>query len=62
VHRRPAVEPGLTGLWQVSGHSALPREETVKLDLHHVENRSICLDVMILLRTLSTVCRASGAY
>ncbi|OLB77961.1 MAG: UDP-phosphate galactose phosphotransferase, partial [Actinobacteria bacterium 13_2_20CM_2_71_6] len=62
VRRRLAVKPGLTGLWQVSGRSDLPFDEAVKLDLRYVENWSFSLDLMILLRTLSAVCRASGAY
>jgi lipopolysaccharide/colanic/teichoic acid biosynthesis glycosyltransferase len=40
----------------------LPFEEAVKLDLRYVENWSFSLDLMILLRTLSAVCRPSGAY
>jgi len=62
VRRRLAVRPGLTGLWQVSGRSDLPFTEAVKLDLRYVENWSFSLDLVILLRTLSAVCRASGAY
>jgi lipopolysaccharide/colanic/teichoic acid biosynthesis glycosyltransferase len=62
VRRRLAVKPGLTGLWQVSGRSDLSWEEAVRLDLRYVENWSFSLDVVILLRTLSAVCRASGAY
>src|SRR5437763_1977312 len=62
VRRRLAVRPGLTGLWQVSGRSDLPFTEAVKLDLRYVENWSLSLDLVILLRTLSAVCRASGAY
>ena len=62
VRRRLAVRPGLTGLWQVSGRSDLPFAEAVKLDLRYVENWSFSLDLVILLRTLSAVCRASGAY
>jgi exopolysaccharide biosynthesis polyprenyl glycosylphosphotransferase len=62
VRRRLAVKPGLTGLWQVSGRSDLPWEEAVRLDLRYVENWSFSLDLVILLRTLTAVCRASGAY
>jgi lipopolysaccharide/colanic/teichoic acid biosynthesis glycosyltransferase len=62
ARRRLAVRPGLTGLWQVSGRSDLPWEEAVKLDLRYVENWSFSLDLVILLRTLVAVCRASGAY
>ncbi|WP_249714063.1 exopolysaccharide biosynthesis polyprenyl glycosylphosphotransferase [Rhizomonospora bruguierae] len=60
--RRLAVKPGLTGLWQVSGRSDLPWEEAVRLDLWYVENWSLSLDVVILLRTLTAVARGSGAY
>jgi exopolysaccharide biosynthesis polyprenyl glycosylphosphotransferase len=60
--RRLAVKPGLTGLWQVSGRSDLPWEEAVRLDLRYVENWSLSLDMVILLRTLTAVARASGAY
>jgi lipopolysaccharide/colanic/teichoic acid biosynthesis glycosyltransferase len=60
--RRLAVPPGMTGLWQVSGRSDLPWEEAVRLDLRYVENWSLSLDLVILLRTLSAVLRSSGAY
>jgi exopolysaccharide biosynthesis polyprenyl glycosylphosphotransferase len=60
--RRLAVPPGMTGLWQVSGRSDLPWEEAVRLDLRYVENWSLSLDLVILLRTLSAVVRSSGAY
>jgi exopolysaccharide biosynthesis polyprenyl glycosylphosphotransferase len=62
MRRRLVVNPGLTGLWQVSGRSDLSWEETVRLDLRYVENWSFSLDLVILLRTLSAVCRSSGAY
>ncbi len=62
MRRRLAVRPGLTGLWQVSGRSDLPFDEAVKLDLRYVENWSFSLDLVIMLRTLAAVCRASGAY
>lgn len=60
--RRLAVRPGLTGLWQVSGRSNLSWEETVRLDLHYVDNWSFGLDVAILLRTARAVLGHSGAY
>ncbi len=62
MRRRLAVRPGMTGLWQVSGRSDLSFEEAVRLDLRYVENWSFSLDLVILLRTLAAVCRASGAY
>lgn len=62
VRRRLVVRPGITGLWQVSGRSALPWEETVRLDLHYVENWSLALDLQILWKTVSAVVRGHGAY
>ena len=62
VRRRLLVKPGLTGLWQVSGRSDLPWEESVRLDLYYVENWSIGLDLLIILRTVWAVIRCRGAY
>jgi len=62
ARRRLAVKPGMTGLWQVSGRSDLPWEEAVRLDLRYVENWTLSLDLVIMLRTLTAVSRGSGAY
>jgi exopolysaccharide biosynthesis polyprenyl glycosylphosphotransferase len=62
ARRRLAVKPGMTGLWQVSGRSDLTWEDAVRLDLRYVENWSLSLDLVILLRTLSAVTRGAGAY
>ncbi|WP_433214554.1 sugar transferase [Dactylosporangium sp. CS-047395] len=62
ARRRLAVRPGMTGLWQVSGRSDLSWDEAVRLDLQYVENWSLSLDLVILLRTLSAVTRGAGAY
>jgi exopolysaccharide biosynthesis polyprenyl glycosylphosphotransferase len=62
VSRRLLVKPGLTGLWQISGRSDLPWEETVRLDLRYVENWSLALDALILWKTGRAVLSASGAY
>lgn len=62
MHRRLAVRPGMTGLWQVSGRSDLPWEEAVRLDLRYVENWTLSLDLVILLRTVTAVWRGAGAY
>lgn len=60
--RRLAVLPGLTGLWQVSGRSDLSWEESVRLDLHYVDNWSWALDLRILARTIGAVLSHRGAY
>ncbi|HEY9475678.1 MAG TPA: sugar transferase [Mycobacteriales bacterium] len=58
---RLLVRPGITGLWQVSGRSRLSWPETVRLDLYYVQNWSIGLDLLILLRTAGAVFRGTGA-
>jgi lipopolysaccharide/colanic/teichoic acid biosynthesis glycosyltransferase len=62
AHRRLAVKPGLTGLWQVSGRSDLSWEDSVRLDLRYVENWSLALDAMILWKTVFVVAKGNGAY
>ena len=52
VHRRFMVNPGITGLWQVSGRSTLSWEESVRLDLSYVENWTLVGDLTIVLKTL----------
>jgi lipopolysaccharide/colanic/teichoic acid biosynthesis glycosyltransferase len=58
---RQTVVPGMTGLWQVScrsdGDAALLRA----LDTFYVRNRSLALDVYILLRTVGVVIAGRGA-
>jgi lipopolysaccharide/colanic/teichoic acid biosynthesis glycosyltransferase len=56
-----SVKPGLTGLWQVSGRSLLPYEERVRLDMYYIDNRSIWLDLKILLKTPWVVIKGDGA-
>jgi len=51
VHRRFMVKPGITGLWQISGRSALSWEESVRLDLSYVENWTLIGDIVILFKT-----------
>jgi exopolysaccharide biosynthesis polyprenyl glycosylphosphotransferase len=62
VRRRLLVKPGLTGLWQISGRSDLSWDESVRLDLHYVENWSLALDLLILWKTAFAVLSRRGAY
>ena len=62
VRRRLLVKPGLTGLWQVSGRANLSWEESVRLDLHYVDNWSVGLDLAVLAKTCVSVLRGEGAY
>jgi exopolysaccharide biosynthesis polyprenyl glycosylphosphotransferase len=62
VRRRLLVKPGMTGLWQVSGRADLSWEESVRLDLHYVENWSVALDALVLWKTMAAVIHGRGAY
>ena len=60
--RRLSVKPGLTCLWQVSGRNEISDfKEWVRLDLEYIDNWSIWLDMLILLRTIPAVISAAGA-
>ena len=49
--RRCEVTPGLTGWAQVNGNALLGEQDKFALDLWYIANRSLRLDVMILIRT-----------
>jgi exopolysaccharide biosynthesis polyprenyl glycosylphosphotransferase len=57
--RRHLVKPGMTGLWQVSGRDKQAWDDAVRLDLYYVENWSLSMDLVILLRTAVAVFRGS---
>lgn len=53
--RRHEVLPGITGWAQINGRNAISWEEKFTLDVWYVDNRSLWLDVKILLMTLMKV-------
>lgn len=59
--RRLLVQPGVTGLWQVSGRSALTMRQALELDLEYVERRRLALDLTILLLTVPALLGRSSA-
>jgi len=58
--RRHDVRPGMTGLTQVTGRNALPWSEKFALDVKYVDERSLRLDLSLLLATIPIVLRRSG--
>jgi exopolysaccharide biosynthesis polyprenyl glycosylphosphotransferase len=58
------LKPGMTGLWQVLGRSAIPFEEMVKLDYLYVTTWSLTGDLKLLLQTIPAIARGEreGAY
>jgi exopolysaccharide biosynthesis polyprenyl glycosylphosphotransferase len=59
---RRRVKPGLTCLWQISGRSEIAYDEWVELDLYYIQNRSLLLDLMIMVQTIPAVLSGRGAY
>ncbi|MFA6097846.1 MAG: sugar transferase [Candidatus Paceibacterota bacterium] len=45
------IKPGITGMGQVSGSSDLDFEREAKLDIYYIENWSLFLDLIILVKT-----------
>ncbi len=55
-------QPGLTGLWQVSGRNKLSFDGRLKLDAWYMKNWSLWLDLVMLLKTVRVVLKRDGAY
>jgi len=60
--KRLSIRPGITGVWQVAGRSAVSFEDMVLLDLYYIYNRNILMDMNILYETIFTVLEKRGAY
>jgi exopolysaccharide biosynthesis polyprenyl glycosylphosphotransferase len=60
--KRLEVLPGITGIWQTSGRSDLSFNDMVRLDIYYIENWSLWLDIVLLLRTIPAVISGRGAY
>jgi len=56
-----AVEPGITGLWQVSGRNELDFKTRVDIDVWYTRNWNLWLDLVILVKTIKVVLFRSGA-
>lgn len=56
-----SVQPGLTGLWQVSGRSDCSYVNRVALDSRYVSEWRLLLDIEILARTVPAVLLQKGS-
>lgn len=56
------VEPGITGIWQVSGRSEITYEDRVRFDMYYIRNWNIWLDLQLLWQTIPAVLKGRGAY
>lgn len=56
-----SVRPGVTGIWQVSGRSEVNFDKRITLDAYYVRNKSLWLDLSIILRTPWAMISGKGA-
>ena len=62
-YKRISMKPGITGIWQTSGRNKITDfEDIVKMDVEYIENWTLMLDCVLLLKTLKVVFKKSGAY
>jgi len=59
---RLQVKPGLTGWAQVNGGYELDPAEKLEYDLYYIENRSIWMDIKIMLNTVKVILTGKGAW
>ncbi len=60
--RRLSVQPGCTGLWQVSGRSEVGFKDMVVLDLYYTENASPWFDLQLILKTVPVMLFGRGGH
>lgn len=56
-----SAKPGITGYWQVSGRSEVNFDKRIKMDADYVRQKSIVLDLLILLRSPWAMISGRGA-
>jgi lipopolysaccharide/colanic/teichoic acid biosynthesis glycosyltransferase len=59
--RRLSMKPGITCLWQVGGRSDVDFVDWMLLDLKYIDEWSLWLDLLVLLKTIPAVLFRRGA-
>jgi exopolysaccharide production protein ExoY len=62
IHDYCSVNPGITGLWQVSGRNDVSYRRRVALDVTYARSKSFLLDLKILAATVPAVLLRRGSY
>ena len=64
INKVLSIQPGLTGLWQVSGRNDIPYPQRVQIDVYYVNYRNLLLDLWIIIKTFGVVIfpNNNGAY
>jgi exopolysaccharide biosynthesis polyprenyl glycosylphosphotransferase len=61
-HRRISIRPGITGIWQTSGRNEVKDfDKIVQMDIQYIENWSLALDVILILKTAKVLVSKTGA-
>ncbi len=59
--RRLSMKPGITCIWQISpNRNDVSFEDWMKMDLEYIDNWSLRLDFVVILKTIRTMLRADG--
>lgn len=56
-----SAKPGITGYWQVSGRSEVNFDKRIKMDADYVRQKSVILDILILLKSPWAMISGRGA-
>lgn len=60
--RRLEVRPGIAGLAQVNGNTAISWQERIRYDVYYVDHMSLGLDLLILFKTALTIVLGERAF
>ncbi|MCM3597507.1 sugar transferase [Metabacillus idriensis] len=60
--QRLLVVPGCTGIWQVSARNSVGFKEMVEMDLYYIKNKSISLDLLVILKTIGVLFGSKNAF
>lgn len=55
-----SVKPGLTGNWAINGKNNLTYDERIKYELYYINNKSITLDLKIILKTIIVIIKGEN--
>jgi len=58
--RRLEVKPGLTGWAQINGRNSISWEKKFEYDVWYIDNRSLKLDFIIIIKTIGQVIKGKG--
>lgn len=60
INRRLSVNPGITCTWQVSGRNSIPFDRWMEMDMEYIDNWSLGLDFLIILKTFKVIFSSNG--